>query len=242
MAYNKAKKYARKVGRKVYNKAKKRYTSKKGVRIGKIVRDLNMIKRTINPEKKVAESSLFGQGVAQSNGINDGVYVASIIPTIAQGNGFANRDGRSIKTSGAYIRGKFQAQSSTINKIKFNVTIVSPKGIPQTTTQVLEGMYNVDSISGLRDYFAPRNPDSFTDYRVLCSRNYILYPDSITGQTGIIDYTIPLRLGHHIRYSFNSNTIEEGNMYVIVRADSGDQGTSTGAFFSMATRLTYYDN
>lgn len=237
------KKTIKRIARKTYRKLKPYASKKKGYSNRmKLYKEVNQIKKMMNAEKKVKENSLFGQGVGQSNGILDGAYCSSIMPTISQGNGYDARNGRSIKLSGAYIRGKFQAQSSTINKIKFNVTIVKSIGIPQTTTQVLNGLYNVDSISGLRDYFAPRNPDSFTDYRIICSRNYLLYPDSISGQTGIIDYMMPLKLNHHVRYSLNTTTIEEGELFVIVRADSGDQATSTGAFFSMAIRFTYYDN
>lgn len=237
-------KSVRKVGRKVYKKFKPYVSKKKGYNNRmKLYKEINQIKRAINAEKKVKETYLNGVGVGQVNGALDGIYCSSIVPTISQGSGFDTRNGRSIKLSGAYLRGKFVAQTNTVNKVRFNMMIVKNVGKPQTTSEVVNGMFNVDALSGIRDYFAPRNPDSFSDYRIIANRNYTLYPDSISGQTGIIDYTLPLKLNHHIRYSNNTSTIEEGDMFVIIRADSGDSGTgATGAFWQMSIRLTFYDN
>lgn len=245
MPYAKTKKSIRRVARKTYRKVVKPYVNKKkgyNNRM-KLYKEINMIKKMVNAEKKQVDLSINGQGTAQLiNGI-DGIVVRTIIPTISQGDGYDNRNGRSIKLSGAYLRGKFVAQTNTINKMKFNMTLVRYVGKVQSTTDIASGMFNQDSLSAVRDYFAPRNPDSFTDYRIIASRNYTLYPDSISGQTGIVDFLMPLKLTHHIRYQLNTNTIEEGEVFVIIRSDSGDCGTAnTGAFFSMTVRLTYYDN
>lgn len=244
MPYSRVRKYAKKVARKTYKKIKPYTSKKKGYKNRmKLYTEINQIKRMINAEKKTIDSYINGQGVAQLNNAVDGIYVSSIVPTISQGAQYDQRNGRSIKLSGAHLRGKFVAQSNTINKVKYNMMIVRYVGQPQTTTQIASGMFNNDPLTGLKNIFASRNPDSFTDYRIIASKNYTLYPDSISGQTGIIDFTLPLKLKHHIRYSNNTNTIEEGEMFVIVRADSGDSGTpATGAFFSMSIRITYYDN
>lgn len=231
--------------KKTYRKVIKPYVNKKKGRSNrmKLYKEISAIKKMVNAEKKVAERNLTGVGVAQSNSGADGIYCSSITPTISQGNGFGERNGRSIKLSGAYLRGKFTAQTNTINKIKYNMTILRCVGKPQTTTEINTGMFNADSISSVRDYFAPRNPDAYGDYRVIASRNYVLYPDSISGQTGIVDYMMPLKLNHHIRYQNNTSTIDEGELFVIIRADSGDSGTPlTGAFWQMSIRFTYYDN
>lgn len=241
----KARKYAKKIGKKAYRKAIKPYVNKKkGFRNRmKLYKEITAIKKMVNAEKKQVDLTINGQGVAQLiNGI-DGIVVKTIIPTISQGTGYDNREGRSLKLSGAYLRGKFVAQTNTINKMRFNMMLVRYVGRIQSTTDIASGMFNTDSLSAVRDYFAPRNPDNFTDYRILASRNFTLYPDSITGQTGIVDFLMPLKLNHHVRYQLNTNTIEEGEVFVIIRSDSGDCGTAnTGAFFSMTVRLTYYDN
>lgn len=239
------KKTLKRFARKTYRKVIKPYVNKKKGRTNrmKLYNEVRAIKKMMNAEKKQAELTINGQGVGQLLNASDGIYCNTLTPTIGQGTTFTTRNGRSIKLNGAYIRGKFVAQSNAINKIKFNMTIVRYVGKTQTTTDIIGGMYNVDSLTGLRDYFAPRNPDTYTDYRLITSRNYVMYPDSISGQTGIIDFIMPLKLNHHIRYNGNTNTIEEGEMFIIIRADSGDGGSpATGAFFSLSIRLTYYDN
>lgn len=239
--YKKFKRY----GKRAYRKVVRPYVNKKkGFRNRmKLYKEITAIKRMINAEKKTAESFYNGVGVGQLNNGSDGAYCATLTPVISQGVGFANRTGRSIKCSGMYLRGQFNAQTNTINAIKFNLTIVKVVGATQTTTEILNGMYNADALSGIRDYFAPRNPDNFRDFRVIASRNFNLYPDQITGQQSKINFAMPLKLRHHIRYENNTNTIQEGELYYIIRATDGDGGSpNTGAFFDMSIRLTYYDN
>lgn len=243
MAY--AKKIIRRGAKKAYRKVVKPYVSKKKGYSNrmKLYKEVAQIKRMVNAEKKTKQFISFGNGVAQLANAVDGIFAISLIPTISQGNGFDARTGRSIKLSGAYLRGQFKAQTNTINRLKFTMTIVKYVGKTQTLSDITSGMYLQDNISGVRDYFASRNPDSFTDYRVIAQRNYYVQPDSITGQTGITDFMMPLKLTHHIRYSLNTNTIEEGEIFLIIRGDSGDSGTPlTGAFFQISNTLTYYDN
>lgn len=248
MPYVKTKRFVkrtRKYARKVYKKAIKPYVNKKkGYKNRmKLYSEINQIKRMVNAEKKQKSVFINGAGVAQLANGADGIYCNSITPVISQGSGYDNRTGRSIKLSGAYLRGKFTAQSNTVNKVKYNLMIVKCVGAPQTTTSITSGMFNSDPLAGVRNIFAGRNPDRFTDYRIIKSKNFTLYPDSIAGQTGIIDYQMPLKLNQHIRYSLNTNTIEEGELFVIIRADSGDSGVPlTGAFFDMSIDFTYYDN
>lgn len=245
MAYVKARKTVKKYARKAYRKVVKPYVSKrKGYNNRmKLYKEVSAIKKMVNAEKKIKTTQLFGVGVAQlANGV-DGIYVSSITPTISQGSGYDQRTGRSIKLSGAYLRGQFIAQTNAVNKLKFNMTLVRYVGKIQTISDISTGMYLQDTISGVRDYFASRNPDQFTDYKIIASRNYVVQPDSISGQTGRTDYMMPLKLNHHIRYSLNTNTIEEGELFVVIRADSGDSGIpATGAFWQMSIQFSYYDN
>ena len=234
-----------KFAKKVYKKVVKPYVSKKKGYTNrmKLYKEVAAIKKMVNAEKKTKDYAINVAGTAQLANGADGIICASIIPTITQGVGYDNREGRSIRCSGLYLRGQLVAQTNTVNKVKYNLLIVKAVGKPQTPSEIVTGMFNQDFISNVRDYFAPRNPDSFRDYRIIASRDFIMQPDSITGQKGITDFMLPLKVTHHIRYSLNTNTIEEGDLFYILRADSGDSGTPlTGSFFSMSIRFTYYDN
>lgn len=243
--YRKYKRYARKYGKKIYRKAIHPYVNKKKGYANrmKLYKEVQAIKKMVNAEKKTAEDSKTGIGVAQLANGSDGIYVSSITPVIPQGSGFGNRTGRSIKCSGLFFRGQFDAQTNQVNEIKYSLMLVTVKGNTQSTTDIANNMFNVDSLSGIRDYFCSRNPDHYGDFRILAARNYTLRPDQITGQTTKVNFMMPLKLRHHIRYNQNTNNITEGEIYIIIRASDGDSGTpSTGAFFQCSYRLTYYDN
>lgn len=235
----------RKFGKRAYRKVVKPYVNKKKGYSNrmKLYREVNAIKKMINAEKKNKEFTQSGIGVAQLYNGSDGAVCISITPTITQGNGFDQRNGRSIKLSGMYLRALVQQQTNTSNRISFNITIVRCVGKTQTPTEVIIGMFNPDPITTVRQYNCPRNPDSFTDYRILASRNFFLEADYLGTQTAQCNVYMPLKLNHHLRYSNNTNTIEEGEIYLIVRADRGDAGTAlTGGFMQVSANLSYYDN
>lgn len=238
-------KTAKKYSKRIYRKAIKPYVSKKkGYKNRmKLYKEVAAIKKMVNAEKKQKDFSLVGQGIAQQANGSDGILCFSITPTITQGSGFDNRTGRSIKLSGLYLRAQMQSQTNAINRIQYNFMVITVKGKPQTTAEIIDGMFNVDSITGLRQFNCPRNPDNFTDYRIIASKNYFIEPDYITSQSQIVDIYMPLKLSHHIRYASNSTTIEEGELFFIIRGNRGDSGTAdTGAFLNTTARLTYYDN
>lgn len=240
MPYARAKKYSKKI----YNKAIKPYTSKRKGRQNrmKLYKEVAAIKKMINAEKKYIDGSLAGRYVGQAYNAAEGAFNESIVPTITQGTANNNRVGNSIKLSGLYIRAKFYQQTNTINRVQLRVTIVRALGAPQTPGNILTGLYDADSISTYRDYYAPRNPNQFSDYKILGTRRLTLQPDSITGQLGIVNLMFPMKLNFHMRWD-NSGTLQEGGIFAIIQADNGDSGTAnTGVWFEMTTRLSYYDN
>lgn len=240
--YRKAKSAAKKVYRKVvkpYVSKKKGYSNRM-----KLYKEVAAIKRMVNAEKKSKDATIVGAGVAQSNGVSDGAYVVSVTPVIAVGATYEQRNGRSIKCSGLYFRGQIQGQTNQISSIRYNFTFVLVKGAPQTTANILTGMFNADPLSGIRDYFASRNPDQYRDYVIIASRNYTLFPDNITGEQSRCNIMFPLKLRHHIRYDAATAAIQEGEIFLIVRATNGDSagGALTGGFLNASFRLSYYDN
>jgi len=196
----------------------------------------------VNAEKKYVESNIVGNAIGQLQNGSDGVQCLDITPLPAVGNTFQQRNGNSIKLSGLYFRGQVLAQTNLLNSLTIKMTIVIAKGMPQTPTQIVIGMYDIDSLTGLRDINCSRNPAQFSDYRIITERTIKLHPDNITGQQAIYNFHIPLKLTHHIRWN-TSNVVQEGQMYLLLRASNGDSGSpATGAFFSSSSRLSYYDN
>lgn len=200
--------------------------------------------RTV-PEKKFFNFATLDLRVGQyeSSGPNvDGIDVVEISPIIAQGAASNQRIGSAVTASGMYMRLQVIQQASTVNILYYNVTIVRVKGRTQTGPEVMAGMYDTDSISGLRDYNAPRNISHMKEYQVLYNKNYTLKPDSITGQTGQMNMHIPLKLKYVQRYDI-SGLLTEGQLFIIVRAASGNYSVSsnTGAVMYMGYRYSYTD-
>lgn len=235
----------KKAAKKGYKKFVRPYVKRKGGYNNrmKLYKEISAIKKMVNAEKKMKEFALGGQAVGQLSNASDGALCFSITPLITQGTGYDNRTGRSIKCSGLYLRGLVQQQANTTNRMNFNVTIVTVQGQPQSTAQILSGMFNTDPITGVRQYNCPRNPDNYTDYRILSSRNYFLEADYLGTQLSQTNVYMPLKLSHHIRYANNSNTIEEGEIFIIIRCDRGDSGSpATGGWMAVSARLSYFDN
>lgn len=245
MAY--ARRFAKRIrkgAKRVYKKVIHPYVNKKKGYANrmKLYKEVGMLKRMVNAEKKYVEGNINGQGVAQLFNGADGIYCATVTPTIAVGAAYNQRNGNSIRLSGLYIRGRFTQQTNTINPLRFHVDIMTVKGAPQSTSNIISGMYDPDSLSGVRDYFCSRNPAQYTDYRIISSRKYYVKQDTIaTGATNV-DFCLPLKLKHHLRWN-TSNVIQEGELFIIIRGDAGDGGTPlTGCFFSASFRLSYFDN
>lgn len=235
----------RKFGKRVFKKYVSPFVNKKtGHRNRmKLYKEIGAIKRMLNVEKKTKDGSINAQTVGQLYNSADGVFCTNLLPTISQGTGFDQREGRSIKLTGLYLRGKFQQQANTSNVLRLNMIIFKLKQGTNTTAAVLPKMFNPDSLTGVRDYYCPRNPDSYKEFVIIKSKNIVIQPDNIAGQSGITNFILPIKLNHHVRYDANSNTIVSGDIFIIIRGDSGDCGTpSTGALFNLSTRFTYVDN
>lgn len=223
-----------------YLTANKRGAS--SLKYGQLYKDVMMLKNTINAEKKYIDTASVASTVGQYLNGASGELVLDISPVIAQGNAYNQRNGISIKLNGLYLRLQFLQQTNTVNQIKIHIDVLYSKGKPQSTADVLTGMYDVDNISGMRDYNAPRNPNQFGDYQLICSRKCTLKPDSIAGQTGITNMQIPLKLNRHMRWD-TAGILQEGQVFMYIRADNGDKGAPlTGVSSFYTTRFSYFDN
>lgn len=208
----------------------------------KLYKEVGMLKRMVNAEKKYVEGNINGQGVAQLFNGADGIYCASVTPAIAVGAAYNQRNGNSVRLSGLYIRGRFTQQTNQINALRYWVDLVTVKGAPQSTANIISGVYDPDSLSGVRDYFCSRNPAQYTDYRVISSKKYYVKQDSLATGSSNVDFCLPIKLRHHIRWN-TGGTIQEGEIFIIIRGDFGDAGAPlTGCFFSASFRLSYFDN
>jgi hypothetical protein len=203
-----------------------------------------LIKNMPVPEKKYVNFGTVDFRVGQLDGVGfDGVDFNDVTPIIVQGTNYFQRNGNMIKPTGAYYRFNVSQQANTVNTIQYNVSLWRVIGATQTGPQALVGIFDTDPITGFRDYNAPRNPNQFKQYRCIFSRNYTLKPDKIAGQTGIMDMHVPIKLGNYTMRWDTSGGIQEGQLFMCIRANSGNYNaaSNTGAVMKMSYRFSYVD-
>lgn len=223
--------------KKVFNKtrkvAKKRYTNKKGgMKYNKMAKDIMYLKSVLNPEKKriinyVADPVKIGQ----VNGNNDGGYVEDITPVISQGVTFGTRNGASVKLHSTIWNFQFKQQVGVVADIKLIIEIWAIEKEPYSgftfRNDHWDGNYFIAG-ADIRDYNCQVNPDNYNKGKCIARRKITIKEDSVGSQSNLTHLKIPIIYnkgqGRHIRYNKDTNTVEQGQMYLIIRADRGNIG------------------
>jgi len=233
------KKFLRKVGRRIVKRGKralkKRYGGAKG--ISNVVKDVAMLKHLVNVEKKrisiINSSLLVGQVFA-----NLGGFVAQdITPVMAQGLGFNQRNGSSIKIVSAYMKFQFWTQASNNHTTKLRIELWKVQGNTTNASGELGEIYNTTPNVGIQDYNSLRNPDYYGGSRKFCTKYFTMPASQYAGQTQIKEIAIPLKLNHHIRFDGNTNTIAGGQILMFIFADSGNTSSTLSTIANIPIAL-----
>lgn len=251
-------KFARKAIRKVGRVVKKRYFKGKGYakpKLGRMMKDVAMLKSMLNAEKKNATmNTSSAQNIAISNGASSGYFFAPIVPSISQGVASSQRVGNSVRLHSFNLRGRITQQASTTAPVSVRLMIVKAPGTqpslagtinapaPVTDLPIAKTLLEVNPFTGFIDYYSQRAPDTFRDWIVLAKKTVTLKPDTVTGVSQIQQFRIGSKLRrHHIRYDDSGNLVD-GNLFIIAVATAGDTSTSTGAKIELVQDIYFYDN
>jgi len=231
---------------------KKRYKAKPGgrkstggVRVAKMAKDIMYLKSVLNPEKKRFEEATGSVNpVGQVNGIvgsySDGRYFYDCTPKPTQGVTFNTRNGASIKLHSSMWHFQFVQEASCVSDVKLCVEIFRITGEPYTPAtftfyneRYLVNPFIRDTVSGtttIRDLNSQVNPDNFMKGQCIARRTIRVRADQTTGAKMITDLKLPIKYnkgqGHHVRYDKDSQTVESGQLYLVIRADRGNIGTT----------------
>lgn len=253
----KAVKTASRAVNKRYFKKKSGYTPK----IGRIIKDVSILKSMLNAEKKTYTQQNNLQLVAQVNGNSSGHFILDITPTPSQGTTNSTRNGSSIRLSASYLQFLISTQSGLSKNIRLKFEIVKYDGKPISTSQAIADYLDPNpfiSDQTIYDTNCSRNIDTFKQFRVL-RRKIVSFKPSFSGQILISNLDMPLKYkSHHIKFDNNLDTVVDGQLFLIVRADTGNsntstantstssgvmtKGTLTGCFFSYNFIHYFYDN
>lgn len=250
MAYNFKKAFTGKRNRRIVKKVgaaiKKRYVGKGGVKMGQIYKDVALLKRAINVEKKrvdVADGTGVPLGLQATAA--EGAFKVEMTPPIAQGITGNTRNGNSLKIVSACLDFQVSQQVNAINAFKYKWYFVCrpDASVATTPTAVFQNMFEINPFTGFRDLHSNRDPEFFHQVRIIKTGNGYLSQDSITNGTGIRQHKVPLKLSHHFKYlSDAALSTTKNQFYLIIVADTGDTNTSTGAVVKYNMRYYYVDN
>lgn len=255
-------KIARKGMRKAGQAIKKRYYGKGKFNVAKLMNDVAMVKRMVNAEKKATSININNQVFGQVLGNSAGYHSNDITPVPSQGIGSAQRNGNSIKICSWHMTAQIIQQASSTQAVNYKMYMFRIKGEPLTSpaTFVTEHWNSNNFVGGggsIVDYNSQLNPAEYNNAQLLYFKTFRIQPDQISNQTGFRTINIGGKLQHHVRYlSDGSNTISQGQIYLVILADSGNcspvtastlsnipvSAVNTGCTINYHLRWYYYDN
>lgn len=264
MAY---KKVVRQVAKKVGRAVKRRYFKGKGYsnpKIGTMIRDVALLKRMVNAEKKRLEvKSPDGTSypIGQVSGNTSGHFLADFTPNPGQGVGYNQKTGNSIKWVSSYLDFQFVSQSACISGMRMKIQLVKVVGQPFSTVSDVMGKFIEPTafLTGgtVYDINSPRDPDYFKNYKVLATKYVTIKNDDITSEQTYKRVSMGLKLkNHHVRNNDNDPTNSMGQVFLLITADQGNgsittastingvpqSAINTGCFMRFEWTHYYYDN
>lgn len=262
-------KWMKKTGRKIYkqtgyvNPVKKgRVSSSRVLRqLPKLAADVLSLKSMVNAEKKRLEvPQTTAQAVGQISTNSSGHFLLDFTPVIAQGTGYNQRTGNSVKWHSSFLDLQFIQQVNQISRMRFKIQLVKVVGLPYSTMSNVMGKFIEPTafVTGgtIYDYNSPRNPDYFRDFVVLRTVYATMKADSTTGDSAIVRKKIGIKFkDHHIKTDLNTSTLTQGQVFLLITCDQGNCGgsvstltnvaqtaASTGALLNYEFTHYYYDN
>lgn len=235
------KKALKKAGRYVYKKTGLKNPIKKGrlsstrvagnaLKMARMYSDVAMLKNMINAEKKRVTIGTNNTAVGQVNGNTLGAYCVDITPAPAEGVTYSTRNGSSIKWISGYCQLQLIHQISTQSTIKGSIYFVQVVNQTLSTSTFISQFFNPSPFitsTSIYDDNCTRNIDYFKDFKVLKRKRFTVKCDQISGQTVQNTIKLPLKFGHHVKYSGDTQTVTDGQVMMLIVTDSGNLNSAT---------------
>lgn len=250
----------KKLSRKFYKSTGLINPIKKGkLSSSRLFKDVQMLKNMINAEKKQITLNTVSTTVGQVNGANSqAFYLLDVTPVISQGITGTTRNGNSVKIHSMVLKGQLIQQSAAVQAQRIKVEFFMNKSTTLSTSGLIGAIYDPNTLNGLYDINSTRALDTYKNFYCVSRKYYTINQDNQANVTGFKDITIPLKFkSWHVKYDDNnSNSITNGQMIMIVTADSGNVNPSTtstittipviapstGSAFNFFINYWYYDN
>lgn len=239
MAWTKTGKRLRiKAGKALGKVMRKRYINKPtgALKLGQVIRDVAMVKKMVNAEKKhfgpttyiepVSTTNIFTVGL--TNGAGEGMQMINITPQIIKGDNRDNRNGNSVKLVSGFVHINLAGQSAQANNSKLVFEIWQTKfklyGLTPTPGVMGSDLFTQDPITGRYSSNCGRNPNFFKNFRLI--RRQIVYtPQDNAGTSNFVrQVSLPFKLKQHLRWDDSNVGAAWTNTeyFLIVRSNNGN--------------------
>lgn len=267
-------KFVRKAGRMAYRATGYQNPMKKGKlsssrvvkQIPRLASQVKTIMGMLNTEKKrLTQVNSSTQSVGQVNINNSGHWLIDITPNPAQGVGFEQKTGNSIKVVGSHFDFQFYGQANCVNGCKLKIQVVKVLGQPYNTVSDVMGKFIQNNKfitgaggTGIYDLNSDRDQDYFKNYRVVLTKTVWIKNDDISGEINMkrIKFGTKYGKGFHVRNNDNLPDLSSGQIFMLITADRGNangatastlskvpvQGAATGVWFDYENVHYFVDN
>lgn len=209
--------------------------SKKPTYKSSLVKDVLMLKRLINVEKKrlIIAPEIAGV-LGQTFNDSSCHYINDITPRMLQGTGEGERIGNSYKLTSSYFKINFRNNGTQTARVKVKWYVVKVKGVFQSMDEIISGLFMPNEWilrynTGVKifDTNSMRNTEFMSSYQILRSGTTYVAPDTVAGQNQQKQITIGMKYkDYHIRYNNDlAPSPNDGQLVFIAMADRGNAGT-----------------
>lgn len=200
---------------------------------GNLLKDVSMLKKMVRrtkPEVKYITNPVSSDLVGQVDGNGGGASGFFITNTCGAGVGVGDRNGLETKLIGINMRMQFSQQSAATGPIRLIMDVFKFTDRSSTIANLVNLIYQTDSISGVVDYNSTRNPSYVREYKRIYSRKISLKPDNFSGQLMLADLKGLIKQNQKLRYAATTTADAVNYGYaVIIRSDTGNKSTTTAS-------------
>lgn len=209
-------------------KRKSNVYKKKGKRSTMTVASVKKIIRSVNSvEEKRFDSSTQSLTIGQVYGSSNttGLLGIDITPIPTVGTGITNRIGSKVLATKFQARFQFWQQSANTHPMRFIIDVFKVIGLAPGLTTFAQDYYSINPCNGIIDYNSLDDPDYSGLGKRIFRKRYSISPQ-FSSQTFIKDIVINHKLNHKVQFDAGSTTLTSGAVFVIIRADSGNNATT----------------
>lgn len=247
MAYLKYKRRARKSNLKKVGRsnvrAKQYNRPAKVASVVAVAKSVSRLKKQMRREREMKEfenEAPLATVVGQVTGNNTGMYIADLdIMEIGEGASDKTRIGKKVMLKGIQTRLQFSSQSNTSTGINFLVEVFKTQDFGSSLTAIRDALYNVDSISGVVDYYSSHKNEAKSWIKRVAVKRVFLPHDTSSGINMVRDIKMFIKQNQELTYTLGTTQIPQNYRYIIcIRASVGNSANSTASTLTNIVHTT----